>query len=103
MKLVEALLTVEERELLIKTKLMEELIETIEVSNDKELARDIEDPLGEVRQGKTRPLEDLARELGRESAGREDDPRARNLGVEKENRHRSSAGGDDSLDSKQFP
>lgn len=65
MKLVEALLTVEERELLAKTaKLMEELIETIEVSNDKELAQDIEDALGEVRRGKTRPLGDLARELG---------------------------------------
>ena len=66
-KLVEALLTVEERELLAKTaKLMEELIETIEVSNDKELAQDIEDALGEVRQGKTRPLEVLVRELGLE-------------------------------------
>ena len=65
MKAVEALLTVEERELLAKTaKLMEELIETIEVSNDKELAQDIEDALGEVRQGKTRPLEVLVRELG---------------------------------------
>jgi len=64
-KLVEALLTVEERELLAKTaKLMDELIETIEVSNDKELAQDIEDALGEVRHGKTRPIEDLVRELG---------------------------------------
>jgi Trp operon repressor len=66
-KLVEALLTVEERELLAKTaKLMEELIETIEVSNDRELAQDIEDALAEVRQGKTRPLGDLVRELGLE-------------------------------------
>jgi Trp operon repressor len=66
-KLVEALLTVEERELLAKTaKLMEELIETIEVSNDSELAQDIEDALAEVRQGKTRPIKDLIRELGLE-------------------------------------
>lgn len=65
MKPVEALLTVEERELLVKTaKLMEELIETLEVSNDKELAQDIEDALGEARHAKTRPLGDLARELG---------------------------------------
>jgi len=67
MKLVEALLTVEEKELLAKTaKLMEELIETIEVSNDRELAQDIEDTLREARQGKTRPIEDLVRELGLE-------------------------------------
>jgi hypothetical protein len=66
-ELAEALLTVEERELLAKTaKLMEELIETIEVSNDGELAQDIEDALAEVRQRKTRPIEDLVRELGLE-------------------------------------
>jgi Trp operon repressor len=66
-KLVEALLTVEERELLARTaKLMEELIETIEVSNDSELAQDIENALAEVRQGKTRPIKDLIRELGLE-------------------------------------
>jgi hypothetical protein len=64
-EVVEALLTVEEKELLAKTaKLMEELIETVEVSSDKELAQDIEDALGEVRQRKTRPIEDLVRELG---------------------------------------
>lgn len=45
-------------------KLMRELIETIEVSNDKQLAQDIQDALGELRHGKTRPLEDLVRELG---------------------------------------
>jgi hypothetical protein len=61
------LLTLEERELLVKTaKLIEELIETIEVSNDRELVQDIEEALGEVKEGKTRPLEDLISELGLE-------------------------------------
>lgn len=61
------MLTLEERELLVKTaKLIEELIETIEVSNDRELVQDIEEALGEVKEGKTRPLEDLIRELGLE-------------------------------------
>jgi len=61
------LLTLEERELLVKTaKLIEELIETIEVSNDRELVQGIEEALGEVKEGKTRPLEDLIRELGLE-------------------------------------
>lgn len=47
------MLTLRERELLMKTaRLMEELIETIEVSNDKELVQDIEDPLGEVKEKK---------------------------------------------------
>jgi Trp operon repressor len=80
-KLVEALLTVEERELLAKTaKLMEELIETIEVSNDKELAQDIEDALREVRQGKTRPLQDLARELELDEQVQTCSPRGSNAG-----------------------
>jgi len=62
-----ALLTLEEKELLAKTaKLMEELIETIEVSDDKRLVEDIEDALSEVEKGKTRPLESLIRELGLE-------------------------------------
>jgi len=62
-----ALLTLEEKELLAKTaKLMEELIETIEVSDDKEFVQDIEDALSEVKEGKTRPLENLIRELGLE-------------------------------------
>lgn len=61
------MLTLEERELLVKTaKLIEELIETIEVSNDRELVQGIEEALGEVKEGKTRPLEDLIRELGLE-------------------------------------
>ncbi len=64
---MDALLTLEEKELLAKTaRLMEELIETIEVSDDKGLVQDIEDALGEVKEGKTRPLENLIRELGLE-------------------------------------
>ena len=64
---MDALLTLEEKELLAKTaRLMEELIETIEVSDDKEFVQDIEEALGEVKEGKTRPLENLIRELGLE-------------------------------------
>ena len=62
-----SLLTVEEKELLEKaSRLMEELIETLEVSGDKELVRDIEDSLREVKHGKTRPLADLVKDLGLE-------------------------------------
>jgi len=64
---VESLLTLEEKELLTKTaKLLEEVIETMEVSNDKELAEDLEAALGETKEGKARPLRDLIRELGLE-------------------------------------
>lgn len=45
---------------------MEELIETLEVSADKELIQDIEDALTEVREGKGRPFADLVKELGLE-------------------------------------
>ena len=58
------MLTVEEKELLMRaSRLMEELIETLEVSGDKELMQDIEDALSEEKEGKTRPLQDLVREL----------------------------------------
>lgn len=67
MAFVESLLTLEEKELLTKTaRLLEEVIETVEVSNDKELAEDLQAALAEVREGKVRPLEDLIRELGLE-------------------------------------
>ena len=67
MAVVESLLTLEEKELLTKTaRLLEEVIETVEVSNDKELAGDLEAALAEVKEGKIRPLEDLTRELGLE-------------------------------------
>jgi hypothetical protein len=61
------LLTLEEKELLTRTaKLIEELLETVRVSDDKELVQDIQDALGEVKENKTRPLNDLVRELGLE-------------------------------------
>ena len=46
------------------SSLIEELVETLEISADKELVQDIEDALFEVRQGKTRPFTDLLKELG---------------------------------------
>jgi hypothetical protein len=61
------LLTLEERELLTRTaKLIEELLETVRVSDDKELVQDVQDALSEVKKNKTRPLNDLVRELGLE-------------------------------------
>jgi arginine repressor len=64
---VTSLLTIEEKELLMKaSSLIEELIETLEVSADEELVQDIEDALVEVRQGKTRPIANLLKELGLE-------------------------------------
>jgi uncharacterized protein YyaL (SSP411 family) len=64
----QSLLTVEEKELLSKAaRLMEELIETIEVAEDKELVEDVETALKEVREGRTRPLSDLVKELKLES------------------------------------
>ncbi len=62
-----SLLTVEEKELLMRaSRLMKELIETLEVSGDKQLMQDIEAALTEVKEGKTRPLADLIKELGLE-------------------------------------
>jgi hypothetical protein len=61
------LLTLEEKELLTRTaKLIEELLETVRVSDDKELVQDVQDALSEVKENKTRPLNDLVRELGLE-------------------------------------
>jgi hypothetical protein len=61
------LLTVEERELLTRAaNLMEELLETIEVTQDKELVRDLKVALKEAEEGKTRPLDELIRELNLE-------------------------------------
>jgi hypothetical protein len=62
-----ALLTVEERELLKRAaNLMEELLETIEIMQDKKLMKDLKVALGEVEEGKTRPIDELVRELGLE-------------------------------------
>jgi hypothetical protein len=62
-----ALLTSEEKELLTRAaNLMEELLETIEVAQDKQLAKDLKAALKEAESGKTRPIEELVRELGLE-------------------------------------
>ena len=61
------IMTNEEKELLTRAaNLMEELLETIEVSQDKKLAKDLKTALQEVEEGKTRPLEELIRELNLE-------------------------------------
>ena len=46
---------------------MDELIETLEVMQDEELTRDLKDALREVKEGKTKPLSDLIKELNLES------------------------------------
>jgi DNA-directed RNA polymerase subunit K/omega len=62
-----ALLTTEEKELLAKAaSLMDELLETLEVMQDDELVKDLRIALREVKEGKTRPLDELMRELGLE-------------------------------------
>jgi len=62
---VVSLLSPEEKEILLKAiGLLEELIETLEVMGDKGLCRDLEEALKEFKEGKTRPLDDLIRELG---------------------------------------
>lgn len=45
---------------------MEELLETIEVSQDKKIVKDLKKALTEVEEEKTRPLEELIRELNLE-------------------------------------
>jgi len=58
------LLTTEEKELLAKAaNLMDELLETLEVIQDKKLVKDLKIALREVEEGKTRPLDELIREL----------------------------------------
>ncbi len=61
------MLTNEEKELLTRAaSLMEELLETIEVSEDKQIAKELKAALKEVDDGKTRPIEELIKELGLE-------------------------------------
>ena len=56
------LLTTDEKELLTKAaSLMEELLETLEIMQDKELVRDLRASLREAKQGKTMTLDDLVR------------------------------------------
>ena len=62
-----SLLTDEERKLLIKAvNLMNELLETLEVIQDEELINDLRTALREVEEGKTRPFNELIRELSLE-------------------------------------
>ena len=61
------LLTSEEKELLVRAaNLMDELLETLEVMQNKELIEDLRVALREVEEGKTRPLDELMRELNLE-------------------------------------
>jgi len=61
------LLTSEEKELLVRAaNLMDELLETLDVMQDKELVEDLRVALREVEEGKTRPLDELMRELNLE-------------------------------------
>ena len=60
-------LTTEEKELLTRAaNLMEELLETIEISQDKKLVKELKAALQEVEEDKTRPLDELIRELNLE-------------------------------------
>ncbi len=45
---------------------MDELLETLEVMQDSELVKDLKIALREVEESKTRPLDDLIRELSLE-------------------------------------
>ncbi len=61
------LLTSEEKELLMRAaNLMDELLETLEVIQNKELVKDLRVALREVKEGKTKPLDELMRELSLE-------------------------------------
>lgn len=61
------LLTMEEKKLLERAaSLMDELLETLEVMQDSELVKDLKIALREVEKGKTRPLDELIRELSLE-------------------------------------
>jgi len=61
------LLTRDEKELLARAaNLMEELIETVEVAQDKTIAKELKAALQEVEEGKTRPISELIAELGLE-------------------------------------
>jgi hypothetical protein len=61
------LLTREEKDLLARAaNLMEELLETIEVTQDKTIAKELKGALRESEEGKTRPISELIAELGLE-------------------------------------
>jgi hypothetical protein len=59
-----SLLAAEEKELLTKAaNLMDELLETLEVMQDKELVKDLKIALKEVKEDKARPINELIKEL----------------------------------------
>ena len=47
--------------------MMDELIETLEVMRDEELIQDLKDAMREVKEGKTKSLSELIKELNLES------------------------------------
>jgi PHD/YefM family antitoxin component YafN of YafNO toxin-antitoxin module len=58
------LLTTDEKELLTRAaSLMEELLETLEVMQDKKLVKDLRASLRKAKQGKTMTLDELVRDL----------------------------------------
>ena len=60
-------MTAEEKELLTRAaNLMDELLETLEVMQDNSLVEDLKAALREVEEGKTKPLNELVRELNLE-------------------------------------
>jgi Trp operon repressor len=62
------LLTRDEKELLERAaNLMEEILETVEVSQDKTIAKELKAALQEIEEGKTRPISELIAELGLEN------------------------------------
>jgi hypothetical protein len=63
-----ALLKAEEKELLTKTiNLIDELLETIEIIQDKELVKNLKMALRDVEECKAKPLDELVRKLNLES------------------------------------
>jgi hypothetical protein len=62
------LMTAEEKALLTKAaNLMEELLEILEVMQDKKLVRDLKLSLREAEEGKTTSMNELLRDLGVET------------------------------------
>ena len=60
-------MTAKEKQLLTRAaSLMEELLETLEIMQDNRLVEDLKVALREVEEGKTRPLDELIRELNLE-------------------------------------
>ena len=64
---VQISLTEEQVKILAELKdLLEDILETIELLSDKELMANLEESLKDVREGRTRPLEEFLMELEKE-------------------------------------